>query len=57
MYSRPLDVGDHGAPAAHVDHRLEVIARVMQRVDQVILVVLDELRGLDGIGLPPTSLA
>jgi len=44
MYSRPLHVRQHRAAAAYIDHRLEVIARVMQRVDQMVLVVLDQLR-------------
>src|SRR6185436_12260810 len=49
----PLDVGEHGAPPAHVDHRLEMLARVVQRVDEVILVVLDALRGLERHRLSP----
>ena len=52
-----LHVGQHRAAAAHVDHRLQMVARVVQRVDQVILVVLDELCGLDGHRTPPTGSA
>jgi hypothetical protein len=39
------DVLDHGAPTAHVDDRLGVVDRVMQRMDEVILIGLDELGG------------
>ena len=45
-----LDVGDGGTAAADVHHRLQVIARVMERVDQVILIVLDEHCGLERHG-------
>jgi hypothetical protein len=45
-----LDVGDGGAAPLHVHHGLEVIARVMQRMDQMILVGLDQLCRLHGHG-------
>jgi len=39
------DVVHHGAAPAHVDDGLGVVDRVMERMDQVILVSLDELGG------------
>jgi len=47
----PVDVAlaaqrlDRRPLAAHVDHRLGVIDRVVQRVDQVLLVGLDDFGG------------
>jgi hypothetical protein len=46
----PLDVRDGGAAALDVHHGLEVIARMVQRMDQVILVGLDQLCRLHGHG-------
>jgi len=48
-----LDVRDHGPAALDVDHGLQVIARVVQRVDQMLLVGLDQLCGLHRHRMPP----
>src|SRR5262249_19529121 len=48
-----LDVRDGRAAAPDIHHRLEMIARMMERMDQMLLVVLDEHCGLDRPAGPP----
>ena len=45
MHLVAADVLHHGAAAAHVDDGLGVVDRVVERMDQVILVGLDQLGG------------
>ena len=45
MYSWPPISWISGAATADVDDRLRVVDRVMERMDQVVLIGLDELGG------------